>query len=110
MLRDLLLLLMLRADWEPSTAGGGADSSVGGGGGGAGLASKLTVRIGRLRFSGRDISSARGTKVLAEDSAYTEEGGGGGGGGKEKTRNPRLKMTRRTSPASKNSHSYNTSV
>ena len=68
-LRDLLLLLMLRADWEPSSAEGGARSSAGAGGGGAGLASKLTVRMGRFRFSGRDISSARGTKTLEEANA-----------------------------------------
>ena len=75
MLRDLVLPLMLRADWEPSNAveGAATSSTGGGGGGGVGIARRLTVRMGRFRLKGRDISSARGTKGPAEDSACTHD-------------------------------------
>lgn len=57
--RDLVLLLTLVAEWEPSSCCG---SSLGGGGGGGGLASRLTVSTGRFMERGQERREERGLK------------------------------------------------
>lgn len=57
--RDLVLLLTLVAEWEPSSC---CVSSLGGGGEGRGLASRLMVSTGRFMERGRERREERGVK------------------------------------------------